>query len=58
VAAALQIEPKPDVVIEVVDQLGFGLGEADDAENTNQYRPNDDYGPRLQIRFHGSLEPA
>ena len=57
VAAALQIEPEPDVLAEVVLQLGHAFREADDAEYAQQDCHNNDHGAPRQICLHGISEP-
>src|ERR1035438_8608481 len=52
VAAALEIQPQPDVVLHIVDQTGARLGKADDAEYAYQDRHHDNHGPARHIFSH------
>src|SRR5262249_2593517 len=49
VAAPLEVQPEPDVVIEVLDQFRLRGGDPDNAVDAKQYRYHDNYGPRRQI---------
>jgi len=58
VAAALEVQPQPDILLEVFLDRGGRGRETDNAVEADQNHRNNDYGPRFHIRVHGSLEPV
>ena len=46
VGTALQVQPQPDIVLNVLGKLGTGLGETNDADNAKQECDGNDDGAR------------
>ena len=55
--AAFQVEAQPDVVSEVGDQFGLGLGNADDAVDTGEHDGDDDGCFDFEISLHIENRP-
>jgi hypothetical protein len=53
VAAALQIQPEPDIVLEIPYQVGLRPGEIDDAIDAQQNRHHNNHGTSFHICLHG-----
>ena len=51
VAAALEVQPQPDVVLKFCTSSALGLRQADDAEDAHQDRHHNDHGPRRSNSF-------
>ena len=53
--AALEIQPEPDIALDVFHHVGPRFGDVDDAEHANQKRYGNDHCAHGCIFFHGKF---